>query len=523
MSRRRRYAAQPKRPTAYTPQLQVIEQQEKSNPAYTSLVTFAGLPQPHMMDKNFKTYAIEGYRGNDTIFKVINYVITNGSAIPPMLFTDDKMKTEIEQHPLLDKLKRPNIEQTGVNYRKSVLGHFLVAGNSFQYAIRKNKAGAPDELWTLEPHKVKILPTKTRGIVGYNYDEFENTDPPQNPIDGANVAHMKTWSPDNPLWGVSPIEVGAIQVDQQMAAKKWNLALLQNSAKMSGAFTTDIIMSPNDRSKVEDRVNEKITGFRNAGRVPVLDGGLKWSQMSVSPQQMDWLPSIQYNAAALANLYNIAPQLIGDTSATTFDNMELAEIFSYTEEIFPILDEFYALLTMWLLPMYPDLQNACLYYNKMSVEVIQKMVQAQKDAAAQRAKDAWLAGEITMNEAREMQELPPDPGGDVYRFGNVLVRKQDLSKYAEQSLQTPAAPPAAVPENILDMTHLQHSQVEQEATITSPHHKNQQERMKKMVADDLINQMLTISLVIALASLSLWLLLLMPLLSEKRTQRPRKR
>ena len=167
--------------------------------------------------------------------------------------------------------------------------------------------------------------------------------------------------------------------------------------------------------------------------------------------------------------------------------------------------------------------GACLYYNKMSVEVIQKMVQAQKDAAAQRAKDAWLAGEITMNEAREMQELPPDPGGDVYRFGNVLVRKQDLSKYAEQSLQTPAAPPAAVPENILDMT--------QPATQPGgaggnnnkpppqkPAGANEEDGSGRSNQPNANNQPGG-----SPASLSLWLLLLMPLLSEKRTQRPRKR
>ena len=169
---------------------------------------------------------------------------------------------------MLDKLKRPNVEQSGVAYRKAVLGYYLVAGNSYQYAIRKGTQGPPDELWTLQPDKVEILPTRTRGVVGYDYDDFKNTNPPQNPIDAKNVAHMKTWAPDDPLFGVSPIEVGAIKVDQQSAAQKWNLALLQNWARMPGAFTTNIIMAPNDRSKVEDKVNDKMSGFRNAGRIP---------------------------------------------------------------------------------------------------------------------------------------------------------------------------------------------------------------------------------------------------------------
>lgn len=432
----------------------------KSNPAFANVVMYGNAAQPHQMPKNFRSYAIEGYRGNDTIYKVVSYITTNAASIPPKLYTDDTKQKEITKHALLDKLKRPNPEQNGVNYRKSVIGHYLVAGNSFQYAIRKGTSGPPDELWVLEPHKVKILPSSKRGVVGYNYDAFDNMQPPINPIPAENVSHMKTWAPDDPLWGVSPIEVGAIQVDQQTAAKKWNLALLQNSAKMSGAFTTPIILAPNDRSKIEDKVNEKFAGFRNAGRIPVLDGGLAWQSMSVTPREMDWLPSIQYNAGSLANLYNIPPPLIGDTSASTYNNLEQAKAASYTEEIFPVLDELYSLWTMWLVPMYSDLCDnkgnpvAYLYYDKESVEVVQEVIQAKKTAIAERANTAWMNGEIMLDEAREMQDLPPLPNGmgRVFRLGAILVPADKLMDYAKQSLTTPAAPPPAQAEPLSGAT-----------------------------------------------------------------------
>lgn len=462
-SRNQRRRSQQKRPQHVIANSPVEITESKVNPAYAGLSLFyygtgGDVPQPHMMPKNYKNYAQEGYRGNDTIFKCINYIITNGAAIPPKLYTDDTKQTEIKSHPLLDKLKRPNPEKSGVQFRKAVLGYYLVAGNSYIYAIRKGITGPPDELWPMQPDKIKINPTATRGVVSYLYDDFQGSlqdpKPGQNPIPAANMLHLMTWAPDDPLFGVSPIEVGAIKVDQQTAAQKWNLALLQNWARMPGIVTTPIILEPNVRSKTEDKVNEKMSGSRNAGRIPVLDGGLSWTQIGAPPADMDWLQAIQYNAGSLANLYNMPPQLIGDTSSTTYDNMEQAKAASYTEEIFPILDEMYAELTMWLVPMYPDLpQTACIYYDKDSVEVVQAVIQQQKTAKAQRANTAWMQGSMMLDEARELQGLPPLPKGmgQVFRFGAVIVRASELDDYADQSLKTPAAPPAPVPENILDV------------------------------------------------------------------------
>lgn len=465
MSRARRHSQKrPQAVTQHAPLQGTVE--EKVNPAFASIVMVGpqgDVPQPHMMPKNYKAYAQEGYRGNDTLFKCINYIITNGAAIPPKLYTDDTRQTEIKSHPLLDKLKRPNPEQTGVQLRKAVLGYYLVAGNSYLYAIRKAPVGPPDELWTMQPDKVEINPTKTRGIVSYSYADFEgNADHPAaggNPIPAANMCHMKTWDPNDPLFGISPIEVGAITVDQQTANKKWNLSLTQQGGKMTGAFTTSVMLSPNDRSKLEDKINEKYAGPRNAGRIAVLDGGLTWQNMGIPPGEMEWLGSLKYNAGSLANLYNMPPQLIGDTSSTTYDNMQEAKAASYTEEIFPVLDDMYAGWTNWLVPMYADLCDASgnptayLYYDKESVEVVQVVIQAQKDAKAKRAFQAWAAGSVsscTLNEAREMQGLPPDPQGDVYRFGQVIVPRGELDTYAEQSLQKPAAPPVPVPEPMLN-------------------------------------------------------------------------
>lgn len=410
---------------------------EKANPAYASFITFNNLPQPHSMPRAYKNFAEEGYGANDTVYKCIQYIITNGAAIPPKLYSDEAHEHEIKDHPVLDLLKKPNVEQTCVDLFEAILGYFLISGNAYMLAIRPNPNKPPAELWALQPDKIKAVVDKTRGIVGYNFDDYSDD---QNPIPAANIGRMKTWNPTDPIYGKSPIEVGAIMIDQQTAAMKWNLALMQNFGKMSGAWVAPVSLGKNERDALEAKVNDKFAGPRNAGRMPVLDAGMKWQQMAITPVDTDWKTTRSTNAIALANLFNIAPQLIGDTASSTYDNYNQAKAASYTEAIFPILDRFYAMLTNWLLPMFG--LEAFLYYDKTTIEVLQEVIQAQKNAEAERAVNAYNAGACTLNQALEAQGFENiGPSGDVYKLGNVLVPAAKLQDYAEQSLAEPAAPP----------------------------------------------------------------------------------
>ena len=422
----------------------------KQNPAYAAMVSYTDTPQPVMMPRNYKAFAQQGYRTSDTVYKCISYISRNGAAIEPVLYTDRTMQDTIDEHPLLDKLRNPNPEQSGVDFRESLLGFLHLSGNAYTYAI-KPKNGLPDELWSLRPDYVEPQIAKNRGVIRYKYQGMDD------PISPDQIGHLKFWSPDDDTLGLAPTEVASLNIDQQTGAKKWNLALLQNGARMSGAWVTSATLAKNDRDRLEGKLNEKFSGPKNAGRIPVLDGGLTWQGMSIPPAQMDWLDGLKYHGGSIANIYNLAPQLIGDTSASTFDNYEQAKQASYTEAIFPALDKMYALWNLWLMPMYiATNQNdfrlpptAYLYYNKETVEVIQKLIQAQKTAQTQRAIDIWTNGLGTQNEGRELAGLPSTPQGNVFRIGAILVPADKIEDYAIQSMTKPAAPPVPAAEPIL--------------------------------------------------------------------------
>jgi HK97 family phage portal protein len=409
--------------TRFIPSFKRNTWEEKANPAYFALASYGESPQPHMMPRQYKNYATEGYRGEPATYKCISYIARNGAAIPLKLYTNRSKEEEIPSHPLLDRLNRPNPEQSGVAYREAVLSYLLIAGNAYQYAIRSGQNRPPDELWVLRPDYIQVVANK-QGITGYEYKGGGMDGVIYEP---SEVSHVKYWCPNDDLYGLSPMEIAAILIDQQTSARKWNLALLQNWARLPGAWVVPNVIGKNERDRLEAKLKEKFSGARNAGSPPVLDGGLKWEAMGVAPAQMDWLQGLQLNAAQIANIYNISPVLIGDTSATTYDNMKQAEIYSYTEAIFPDLDKVYDMWNSWLVPMYPDLCDragrpvAYLYYDKEAVEVIQEMLQKQKNAQSQRATTMFLSSQCTLNETRELQGLPSLPGGDRLKIGNALI------------------------------------------------------------------------------------------------------
>lgn len=417
--------------------------EQKSNPAFAQYqgLGYGSLPQPVMMQANPKAIAKEGYRRNDTVHKCVSYIARNAAGIRIALYTDATKKREIESHPLLDLLNNPNKDMSGNDFIESICAYTLLQGNSYMFAFRLAKQGPPDELWSLNPAMIDIVPDSTR-VVGYDWKVRS----PYIRFEPELVGHTKFWSPDDDLYGLSPVEVAGILVDQQLAYRKWNLSLTQNYAQPPGAWTTPALLGQKERNTLEQNINQKYNGFKNAGKAPVLDGGLKFESYAVPPAQMAFLEGQQYNAAAIANIYSLAPQIVGDTSASTYSNMEEAKYGSYTEAIFPLMDKVVVgSLNRWLVPMFG--KGLFLSYVKESVETIQKIMQEQEAAKAERWTKIWLAGGCNLAEYRDKIGLSkPKQGGDAYRIKDILIAEEDLEKYAEQCLTQPALPPLPVAE-----------------------------------------------------------------------------
>ena len=173
------------------------------------------------------------------------------------------------------------------------------------------------------------------------------------------VAHLKALDPGNDHYGLGCLEaaVGAASVHNR--ASRWNKALLDNAARPSGA----LVYEPGDGSslgqeqfdRLSKELGEQFSGSANAGRPLLLDGGLKWQALGLSPADMDFVAVKEGAARDIALAFGVPPVLVGLPGDATYANAREAGRALYRQTILPMaeamLRELGAMLGDWLGPV----------------------------------------------------------------------------------------------------------------------------------------------------------------------------
>jgi HK97 family phage portal protein len=191
--------------------------------------------QPVWSNRDYAAFADEGYRKNVVAYQAINKIADAVASVPWMVFRGEQ---ELTAHPIIDLLRRPNPMQSGAQYVRSKVGFFLLSGNG--YEERVTIGGAVRELYQLRPDRMQIVPGNNGFPLAYQYrnnGRVVRWDVDPSTLD-SDVRHIKSFNPLDAWYGLSPIEAGAYAIDQNNQSMIWMQALLQNSARPSGALVT---------------------------------------------------------------------------------------------------------------------------------------------------------------------------------------------------------------------------------------------------------------------------------------------
>ena len=145
----------------------------KADPVGGLVVSSYGLSQPVRTPRRFDKLADEGYTQNPPVFRAINIISTAVAGIPWLLYQrrgTAKRGIEIETHPLLDLMAHPNDGQGWGKFAEAYVSYLYIAGNSYLWANRPKKGGAPIELWTMRPDRMRVLPDAKQFVGGYTYE-----------------------------------------------------------------------------------------------------------------------------------------------------------------------------------------------------------------------------------------------------------------------------------------------------------------------------------------------------------------
>jgi HK97 family phage portal protein len=191
------------------------------------------LADPVWAPRDYASFAREGLMQNAVVYRCVRMIAECAASVPLLLYDGDH---ELTDHPLLALLDAPAPGQTRTDLLEAYYGYLLVAGNSYLEAVPAG--GRLRELHTLRPDRMRIVPGLDGWPDGYEY----NVNGQIARIAGeavpsvARVLHSKLFHPANDHYGLSPIEAAATAIDIHNEASKWNKALLDNSARPSGAL-----------------------------------------------------------------------------------------------------------------------------------------------------------------------------------------------------------------------------------------------------------------------------------------------
>ncbi len=316
-----------------------------------ALIALHQVGRPRWTPRDAAALAREGYERNAIVYRCVRMIAENGATIPWRLY---RGREEIVEHPLLDMLRKPNPREDGATFLESLFGHLLVSGDAYVEAASLD--GAPRELFVLRPDRMQIVPGADGWPEAYDYVVGADRVRYDMTQDGVKpILHMKMFSPLDDHYGLSPIAAAQVALDIHNAASGWNKALLDNAARPSGALVyagEGGHLSDDQFERLKKELEESFQGPRNAGRPLLLEGGLDWKPLSLTPKDMDFMAAKAGAAREIALALGVPPLLLGLPGDNTRANYAEANRAFWRQTVIPLAARALRAFEAWLTPAY---------------------------------------------------------------------------------------------------------------------------------------------------------------------------
>jgi HK97 family phage portal protein len=287
-------------------------------------------------------------------------------------------------------LKLVKETSAGQQLMETVAAHLLLHGNAY-IEIMRGDDGSPVELYALRPERV-CVEADTRGWpIAFLYKAGQAT----TRMAVENIIHIRTMHPLDDHYGLGCLGAASGAVAIHNAAAKWNKALLDNAARPSGALTYDTgdtgALSTEQFDRLRAELDASFAGAANAGRPMLLEGGLKWQALSLSPADMDFVGLKESAAREIALAFGVPPMLLGLPGDATYANYREANKALWRQAILPLAGKIFGALAQ-------GLSNA---FSGLSLDIDLEQISALAEDRERLWAQLSAADFLTMDERRE--------------------------------------------------------------------------------------------------------------------------
>lgn len=355
------------------------------------------------------------------VYACVRILAESVASLPLHLYSsnEDGNKEKAKEHPLYFILHdEPNPEMTSFIFRETLMTHLLLWGNAYAQVIRNGK-GEVVSIYPLMPNKMKVKRDNlTKEIIYEYYHEDGKVE-----LSDFDVLHIPGLGFDG-LIGYSPIAMAKNAIGMALATEEYGAKFFANGAQPGGVLEHPGIIK--DPERVRDSWSQSFGGSSNSNKIAVLEEGMKYTPISISPEQAQFLETRKFQVNEIARIFRVPPHMVGDLEKSSFSNIEQQslEFVKYT-------------LDPWVLRWEQAMNRALIskkdkpsYFISFNVDgLLRGDYESRMNGYATARQNGWMSA----NDIRTLENLDlisKEDGGDLYLVnGNMLPLEKAGSFY----------------------------------------------------------------------------------------------
>ena len=360
--------------------------------------------KPTYSETNFVNMVKEGWRRNELIFSCISKT-ANTAAQVGLQITNKAGKVQPD-HPLKQLIQRPNPYMSEFDFWSAVIIYQKLAGRAVFEKVR-SRGGQVVELWPLRPDYLKPIASSTKMIAGYEYE------PPgvgKIVLAPEDVVDFKLFDPLNQYNPWPPVAVAGRVGDVDNAVTDYIRLFFEKGGVPPGLLKTSQKLQDVHVADIRRRWRDRYGGYSHWLEPAVLDMDAEYQKIGYSFAEMGLDILDSRNEARICQVLDVPPIIVGakvGLDRGTYSNYEQARLAWWEDTLLALYANFLDTVQNQIVPDFP---GAIASWDFSQV----KAFQGQIDSLWTRAREALLAGSITVNEYRTMIGLPVIPSGDVF-------------------------------------------------------------------------------------------------------------
>lgn len=341
-------------------------------------------------------------------------VIAETIASLPLILLKELTNGDTEKarhHPLYSVLHiSPNSEMTSFTFRELLMTNLLLWGNAYAF-IQRDESNHVIELYPLKSKNMKVERDAETNEIKYIYTNNKGI---SKTYTKRQVLHIPAFSFDG-IVGVSPITYAREAMGLALATEEFGARFFGNGARPGGVLEHPGVVK--DPEKLRDSWNKVYQGTKNSHKVAVLEEGMKYHEIGMSPEDSQFLQTRAFQINEICRIFRVPPHMIGDLSRSTFSNIEHQSIDFVVHTITPWITRLEQAINKTLL----NDEEKTIYYAKFNVNGLMRGdFNSRMSGYAIARQNGWMsANEIRALE--DMNKIPNEQGGDLYLLNGNMI------------------------------------------------------------------------------------------------------